>query len=114
MEGLPDDGPLVIQLDERVEVGIVESAGILLHVDLDHSRGRCDAEHVQARLDVWRLADRVDIAVQVLDGAAEEVVVGCEAVHCRVLVEGLAQDVVVAGAEAVDVGLHRLYHGIVF
>lgn len=112
MESLSDDGPLVIDLDQRVEVGIVVTAGVLLHVDLDNSRCRGDPEHIEARLEIWCLANRIDIAVKILDRSTEEVV-RYETIHGSILVKCIAEDVVVASGETINVGLHRLNHGIV-
>lgn len=112
MESLSDDGPLVVDLDQRVEVGVVVTAGVLLHVDLDNSRCRGDPEHIEARLEIWCLADRIDIAVQILDRSTEEII-RYEPVHGCILVKCIAEDVVVASRETIDIGLHRLDHGIV-
>lgn len=112
MEGLSDDGPLVIDLDQCVEVGVVITAGVLFHVDLDNGRCRGNTEHIEASLEIWCLADRIDIAVQILDRSTEEVV-RYEPVHGCILVKCIAEGVVVASGETIDVGLHRLDHGIV-
>ena len=49
---LSDDAPGAIEFDERVEVRIVGSNRVILHVDAHHRCRRRYRKHVEPRLDV--------------------------------------------------------------
>jgi hypothetical protein len=110
VESLCDDRPFAVQLDESVEIGVVESGGVLFQFHLDYSRGGSNSEDVQAHLHVRSLAMLVDVGVQLAEVAAEKFALRREPVHDRFLVERLLQRFVVSGDEAVDVHLYCLHH----
>lgn len=114
MERLRNDAPSAVQFDQSMKVGVVKPSSIFLHIDLNNSRRRRNPQYVKSHLDVRCFAVMIDVVVQVAHRAAEKCLVCCETVHGCVFMEGLAEESVVGGYEAVYVGLDDFYYGVVF
>jgi hypothetical protein len=99
---LGDDVPVVIMLDERVEVRVVGADRVSLHIYAHHCRRWGYCEHVDPRLDVWCSAVFLDKVIEVLDRAAEQLVIR-EAIHYGVLVEGLSKTGNASDTQTLDI-----------
>ena len=97
-----DDTPSAIDLDERVKICVVGADRIILHVDTHHSRRWRNSEYVYLRLDVRCGSIFLNKVIEVLDRAAEHLVIG-EAVHYGLLVKSLRDFGDAADAQTLDI-----------
>ena len=89
MINLGYDAPSAIEFDERVEICVVCTNSVLLHVNTHHRSRWRNSEHIDTRLDVRRGPIFLYKVVEVLDRSSEQLTIVGEAVHYGVLMESL-------------------------